>query len=229
MNSKRVVIIYGPPGGGKGTQAELLVRRYGFFNFDTGRYLENTVHAEENQKNPVIRRERELFDSGKLCTPSFVLKIIKKETKKLATLGADLVFSGSPRTIYEAFGDKSNKGLLDLLKSTYGKENIDIVFLKIPPEVSLKRNSHRKVCSVCGLQVLAKVKHARCPLCDGKTKTRTLDKPEVIKVRLDEFKNRTYPIVVRVKKEKYKVYEIDGTPAPFEVHEKIIKALKLKK
>ena len=61
---KRAVIIYGPPGSGKGTQAELLAKKFGFIHFDTGRYFEALLHSPETQKNPVLRRERKNFDNG---------------------------------------------------------------------------------------------------------------------------------------------------------------------
>ncbi len=226
---KQAVIIFGPPGAGKGTQAELLARRYGFLNFDTGRYLENTVHSKEAAKDQVLKRERINFDTGKLCTPSFVLKIVKNETKKLASLGANIVYSGSPRTMYEAFGDEKTEGLMRLLEAEYGKRNVRVLVLQIPASASIARNSKRRVCSVCGLQVLANVAHPRCPLCDGKTKTRTLDDPRVIKERLKEYAVRTKPMIDTMKKKKYPVAAINGVPAPYAVSEKIAQILKLKK
>ncbi len=226
---KQAVIIFGPPGAGKGTQAELLARRYGFLNFDTGRYLENTVHSKGTNNDPVLKRERINFDTGKLCTPSFVLKIVKEETKKLASLGANIVYSGSPRTMYEAFGDAKTSGLMHLLETEYGKRNIHVLVLQIPASASITRNSKRRICSVCGLQVLAKVAHPRCPLCDGKTKTRTLDNPQVIKERLKEYANRTKPMVDTMKKKKYAVAAVNGVPAPYIVAGKISKILALKK
>jgi adenylate kinase len=225
---KKAVIIYGPPGSGKGTQAELLVRVYNFVNFDTGRYLEKEIYSPQNKNNKIIQREKELFESGKLCSPEFVLKIVKNQTKKISASEADIVYSGSPRTIFEAFGDKKNDGLIYLLTKLFGKKNIYIFYLEVPPSVSLKRNSKRRVCSVCGLQVLPSAKHISCPLCSGKLKVRTLlDNPETIVKRLKEFKERTFPIVVKLKKNHFNVFNINGRPAPFIVHKKIVEILKL--
>ena len=225
---KQAVIILGAPGAGKGTQAELLVRRHSFLNFDTGRYLESTVHSPQADSDPILKRERRLFDTGKLCTPSFVLKIVKNETKKLASLDASIVYSGSPRSVYEAFGDKKTTGLMHTLVDSYGKKNITTILLKVPAAASISRNSQRRICAVCGLQVLANVKHPRCPLCDGTTRTRTLDDPKVIEKRLKEYAERTEPILKEMKKRGFRIVPIDGTPLPYKVSAVIDKKLKFK-
>jgi len=223
----KAVIIYGQPGSGKGTQAELLVRIHNFINFDTGRYLEKELHSTEANKSRLLIKEKKLFESGKLNTPSFVLNIVKRETKKLAALKENIVWSGSPRTLYEAFGDKKNKGLMQLLTQIFGKENIYIIFLKVKPQTSIQRNSTRKVCSVCGLQALAKSKNLTCSLCDGKLTKRVLDKPEVIKIRIQEFEKRTLPIIKKLKESKFKIYQVNGELKPFQIYNQIKKILKL--
>lgn len=224
---KKAVIIYGPPGSGKGTQAELLAKLYGFIHFDTGRYVENILRAPGWNKNAVLRRERKLFDNGKLMTPSFVLKIVAEATERIAKAGLNIVYSGSPRTLYEAFGENEN-GLIKVLEKNYGKKNIKIVKLNIGEGTTLKRNSQRLVCSLCGLPVLAKVKIKSCSFCDAPLRTRTLDKPEIIKKRLVEYKTRTYPIIAGLRKRGFKVIGSNGEPAPHLVYNSLIKALRFK-
>lgn len=224
--AKKVVIIYGPPGAGKGTQANLLAWRLGYYHFDTGKYIEQVVHDPENRADRIIQRERQLFDQGILCTPSWVLKIVADKTKMLAGAGLNLAFSGSPRTIFEAFGDKKNTGLIEVLEKAYGKKNIKVFFLKVAPETSIKRNSSRLVCSVCANVILGDLKAKNCPICSAPLRKRTLDNPETIKVRLKEYRERTYPIIERLKKRGYKIQEIDGEPLPFEIHKNIIAQLR---
>lgn len=226
--TKRAVIIYGPPGAGKGTQAELLERKKGFFHFDTGHYLESVVHDPAKQKEALVIREKKLFDSGKLCTPEWVLKITREEAGRVAGANWNIVFSGSPRTLFEAYGDARNEGLLKTLSKKYGKKNIIIFEIKIPENESIKRNSQRLICSVCGLPVLAKYKKNKsCAFCEGKFYKRSLDNVAVIKVRLKEYANRTYPILARAKKEGYRIKSIDGRPTPYKVFAAIEKFLKL--
>lgn len=223
----KAVIIYGPPGSGKGTQADLLARKFNFIHLDTGRYLEGILRAPGATKNPLLKREKENFDSGKLLTPSWVLSITRKETERIAKAGYNLVYSGSPRTLFEAFGEGKTKGLLETLIKLYGKQNISIVLLEVRDATSITRNSHRLVCSQCGLPKLESVSLPHCPLCAGPMRTRSLDNPEVIKVRLKEYRDRTYPIVAEMKKRGFTVSRINGEPLPYKVSQNVVKALKL--
>lgn len=223
---KRAVILYGAPGAGKGTQAELLETKFGFFHFDTGRYIERVVHDPINIAGAEIQKEKRAFDEGSLCTPTWVLKIIKEETERIAQADWDIVFSGSPRTVFEAFGDAGNEGLYSLLAKHYERKNIFIFELKIDEADSLRRNSQRMICSVCGLMVLAEHKDLqKCPFCGAAFYRRTLDRSEVIKVRWGEYLGRTYPILERLEKEKYQLYQIDGTPPPYKVFENVVSKL----
>lgn len=226
---KQAVILYGAPGAGKGTQAELLERNHDFIHFDPGRHIENIVHSPEARKSAMLRKERANFDAGRLCTPSWVLSIASKALSDVGNAGYNVVTSGSPRTLYEAFGPEGkNDGLIKTLIDQYGKNNLKIVVLEVKAEDSIHRNSSRRLCSVCGLPVLAGAKVESCAFCAGPLRTRTLDKPEIIKTRLEEYKERTFPILEGLKKQKLKIFKIDGTRPPYEVGAKIEKILGLK-
>ena len=226
--TNQAVIIYGPPGSGKGTQAELLARKFNFIHFDTGRYLEGIYRDPKQQKNPLISREKKLFDSGKLNTPTWVLKVVSEATRRIAKAGFGIIYSGSPRTIFEAFGDRNHKSLLSTLIKLYGKKNIIVVKLNVKNQTSIKRNSARFVCSVCGLPVLASARSKKCSFCAGPARRRTLDKPEIIKVRLKEYRERTYPILKKMRDLGFRIREINGEPAPYKVHEQVVRKLGLR-
>lgn len=225
--SKRAVILYGPPGSGKGTQAELLVRRLGFIHFDTGAYCETLFYAPGADTNPVIRREKKNFEDGRLVSPPWILSRVREATQRIARSGSSIVFSGSPRTLFEAFGDKRNAGLMETLVSFYGKKNIYIIAVQVPDRVSVARNSARSVCSVCKTPAgfLRKKGERECSFCGALLKKRTLDKSDVIRVRVKEYLDRTYPIMRELRKQKYRIALVDGTPKPFRVFEKIAKLL----
>lgn len=216
-------MLYGPPGAGKGIQANLLADKLGLVHFDTGRFLESVVHDPKRKRERMIRRERRLFDTGKLLTPSFVLREVSREARRIAKCGLGLVFSGSPRTLYEA------KGLIPLLEKLYGRKRVIPLVIQISPSVSIKRNSARLVCSFCGYPLLTEYYPVKrptyCPLCGAKFYRRSLDRPEVIKVRLKEYENRTAPVLQFLKERGYVISKIDGRPAPHKVFQKISAAV----
>lgn len=224
----KAVILYGPPGSGKGTLANLLSRNFGFINFDTGQHLRKLLHNPKLSKNKTIQKERILNESGKLNTPAWVLKMVSEETKKIAAVGLDIVFTGSPRTIFEAFGDKNNKGLMGILEKTYGRKNIFIFELKISAETSIKRNSNRETCAICGQPSLFLYtgRTPCCAVCAGPLEKRIDDNVKVFQTRLAEYQNRTQPIFERLGKEGYQIFKIDGEPAPFKVYQEIVPKIK---
>jgi len=230
----KAIIIFGPQGSGKGTQADLIARKLDLFHFDTGSYLRDLLYNPALQNDKIIQRERKLNQAGILNTPSWVLKIMVQIIKKMAALNQGIVFSGSPRTFYEAFGygegqgagDKRQEGMMDILKKYYGKENISVFIFNLPPQDSLKRINGRLTCSVCNSPLLAqKNKFKSCPFCGGKIIKRKDDTEKSIRERLVEYEKRTKPVVDKIKKDGYKVFEIDARPAPYKIFETMCKKL----
>ncbi|MDP1629753.1 MAG: nucleoside monophosphate kinase [bacterium] len=228
---KIAVVIYGPPGSGKGTQADLIAEHYGLVHFDTGKVIERAVHDSQNANDPIIQQERQLFDTGILCTPEWVLELVTRKIAEIAEYeGKGMVFSGSPRTTYEAEGDKEKNisGVIPTLERVFGKENLIVLRLNVSDESSIFRNSHRRVCENCQTPLLFSVeteKLTHCPKCGGKIVTRTLDTPETIKVRLEEYKNRTEPIFQYLKSLDISIIDIDGEPDPVTVTQNIFKEI----
>lgn len=225
---KKVVIIFGLPGSGKGTQANLIADKLELTHFDTGKFIERTVHNPANKNNKIIQREKKLFDTGMLCTPGWALKTVRDRVITFSHAGLGMVFSGSPRTMFEAFGDLKNRGLMETFEREYGRKNIKILFLKIGLKTSVKRNVGRRICPTCNAVVISYVhKNPLCPICLSKLKRRTLDEPKIIKeVRFKEYMNRTAPILTELKKRNYKIYEINGEQLPAKVFNSAFRYLK---
>ena len=216
---KIAVMFYGPPGSGKTTQASLLSDKMGLLHFDTGHFLESLIYDPSKQRNKIIQREKKLFEKGILMTPSFVLKAVSDEAKKIAKAGWGIVFSGSPRTIYEA------KFLFPLLEKLYGKKNMYIFSMKIDEQKSSKRNAERLVCSVCKRPLLKEFypsKHPKhCPFCAGPFYKRSLDSVESIKVRVKQYEERTMPILDLAKRRKYRIFKLNGSEPPYLIFKKV--------
>ncbi len=217
------VIIFGPPGAGKTTQALLLEKKTGFISFNTGGILERIVHDPEQQGDPAVVQARKDFDEGRLMDPSFVLGVIGERIRAHAQQGEGLVFGSNPRKIQEAFGTEDQDGLLDILSAVFPKEAILVAEIAVSPEISIQRNTHRKVCSSCQTpvidpQLLKGIDELfQCTLCGGELETRTLDDPSIIQVRLDAYKEHTLPIIEALKTQGYPYKKIDGDTLPFQV------------
>lgn len=228
--NKLVVIIMGAPGAGKGTQAELLSERLGLYYLETSKMLEEKFKQAEKgysvevkEKIYRISDEENLWKEGKLCSPPFVTYLIKAKIKKLFEEGRNPLLAGSPRTLYEG------KELVPFLKELYGAENIRVVLLDIKPEETIFRNSHRRICELMRHPILYSEETKNlvvCPLDGSKLLRRKgLDDPETIKVRLEEYKNRTFPLIDYFEKQGLKVEKINGSPSPAVVFGNVLKAV----
>lgn len=228
---KFVIIIIGPPGAGKGTQAELLAEKLGLYYFETSRILEESwaeakksdcVEVDDGQKFYLLE-EKKLFDGGILCSPPFVSFVVKKKIKNLADQNKNIVFAGSPRTLYEG------KEIMPLLIDLYGLKNILVLELKINDKESIWRNTRRKLCSKCRYPVpftKETQKLKECPKCGGKLIVRTLDSKKAIKVRLKQYKERTYPLFRYFKEIGIAIKKINGEQSIKDVFKDILKAVK---
>ncbi len=234
---KNVIILFGPPGAGKGTQSELLSEKMGLYLFETSKILEKKFKKVEDlpENSPErfiesdgqtfdILKEEEIWKSGALCSPPFVSYIVKNEIRRLADEGDNLVLSGSPRTVYEA------ERIMPLLQNLYGKENIKIVLIEISAEVTLFRNTHRKICELMRHSILFNKETENLKLCplDGSklVKRKDLDDPETIKTRLEQYRERTLPLFEYFKNNGYSVKKIDGEKSVAEVHKAILSSIR---
>lgn len=230
--STPVIIFLGAPGCGKGTQAQLLSDTHGLYLLDTSRILEakfkNAKKEEfvkaEGQKY-YVKDEEEIWKEGKLCSPPFVAHVLREEVRRLYKRGERLVFSGSPRTLYEA------EQLIPLLTSLYGKKNIKVIFLDLSVKESIRRNSNRKICALMRHSILHTKETEllkKCPLDGSKlVRRKSLDDPETIKVRWKEFRERTLPVIDYMKRSGINVVTLDGGKSPEQVFRKVSDALKL--
>lgn len=227
-NEKKVFITLGPPGAGKGTQANLLAEHFKLEHNETSKVIESFLNSDsakedteleiEGEKYPVSEEIRK-WKEGELCSPPFVVWLQKKKIENLANQNKGIVFSGSPRTIYET------ERIMPLLKKLYGKKDIKIFFLEIPVEESVFRNSHRRICKLMRHPILWH-KETRdltiCPLDGSKLLKRELDKPKIIKKRYRVFEKRTLPILKWMKDNQYEVIKVNGSPSVAQVFQTIL-------
>lgn len=230
MNTKnsKVIILLGPPGSGKGTQAGLISEKLNLYYLETSKIIEaNIMKAKpgdfvkiEGKKYPLLN-EKILWKTGKLCTPEVVSLWVKNKTKELSREGRGVVFAGSPRTLYEG------KKVIPFLKKIYGTKNIKVFLLDVSPEETISRNSQRRICELIRHPILANEeteKLTKCPLDGSKLiRRKGLDEPKVIRVRLKEYKERTEPLIDYFKEQGLKVKKINGEKPVKNVYASLLK------
>jgi len=220
-SNKKVVFIIGTLGSGKGTQAEKLEETLGLRHFDTGPFLKELFASND----PSIEKEKTEYESGKLVSPEFVTKKVLEKSEELLAGNnlKGLIFSGSPRTLFEAERE------LPFFEEMVEKENIKVFYINLSEQVSMSRSFGRLICeknshSIPNLPEFQKIRDAGvCPEDGSKLIKKDLDTPEILKERLKEFNNRTIPVLDFMKERDYKVIEINGEQSIEKVTEDILK------
>jgi len=224
-----VIILLGPPGSGKGTQASLLAEKLNLYYLETSKIIETNIMKAKRGEYVLVdgryflEKEKKLWKGGKLITPAVVTFWVRKKIKELFRAGENLVLAGSPRSLYEG------KKILPLLKKLYGKSNIKIFLLDLSLESSIFRNSHRRICELMRHPILyhrETIKLQLCPLDGSKLIKRALDKPEIIEKRYKVYEEETLPVVNYFKKEGFRVHKINGEKSVADVFSDILKILK---
>ncbi len=226
---QKVLLLFGPPGAGKGTQSELLASKFYFYNLDTSRVLEEkfkNAKAGEilnigNCQYPVAD-ELEKRRRGVLCGVEFTAFLLKKRIAEIHSLGKSLILSGSPRSLPEAQIE------MPFLEELYGKENIHVLFLDLPEEQTIFRNSNRRICELMRHSILYIPENAnmkRCPLDGSRLIHRDLDNVETIKLRLEEYKQTAAPLKDYYLKNEFNLKNIDANQYVENVFDDILAAL----
>jgi len=212
---KKILILLGPPGAGKGTVGGSLSEIYNLPLISSGDLLRENVnnHTELGEKaNSYIKK-------GELVPDELVEEIIEDRIKR-EDCKYGFILDGFPRTLKQA----------EDLEKILQDEGVPIVlYLSASDEFLIKRLSDRRICENCGaiyhLINLPPNKEGICDKCGGKLIQREDDKPEVIKKRLDVYHKLTQPIIDFYRK-RGNFFEISGEGKLEETITKIKEILK---
>ena len=225
ISNHKLIFVMGPPGAGKDTQADLLASQFEMTRVRTSKLLEekfNNAKPEDSNYLKLIE-EKNKWHSGLLNSPNWVASIINEKITDLASKNQGIIFSGSPR-ILEEFKDEQ-----PVFEKLFKKEEIIAFYIKLSEEESIKRNSKRLICEKSEHPIdpeLVKQNVQLCPQDGSKIVSRgDLDNPETIKVRLEEFLDRTMPVIDYLKQIGIRVVEINGDQPIDKVHLDIVQYL----
>lgn len=182
-----LIVLLGPPGAGKGTQAELLVAKYQLLHVATGDILRSSV----NRGLPLGRKAREYMDQGLLVPDEIVVQIVSEKLEELKGVSGALL-DGFPRTLGQA---KS----LDRLLGQKGIVIDRVIFIEVPEEELITRLTGRRVCRECGSTYHLKFNQPKvrnvCDHCGGELYQRDDDSLQTVTERLSVFGRQTIPVV----------------------------------
>ncbi|MBN9504502.1 MAG: adenylate kinase [Altererythrobacter sp.] len=182
------IILLGPPGAGKGTQAARLVERHGMRQLSTGDMLRAAVAAQ----TPVGLEAKAIMDRGELVSDEIVSALIDAELAALAP-GVGVIFDGYPRTAEQAVQ-------LDAILAKHGRKLDRVIEIGVDEDELVHRIVGRYTCATCGEGYHDDFKQPKllgtCDKCGGTTfKRRKDDNEETVRTRMVEYRAKTAPIL----------------------------------
>ncbi len=211
-----LMVLFGPPGSGKGTQAELLKSRLGFVHYSTGEVFREQI----SQQTALGQQVASYVTKGALVPDEIVLAVV--EDFVLRSQGSSIVFDGFPRTVPQAVG-------LDGLLKMLGKSLRLAVLIDLDEGEVVRRLSSRRQCRVCGkiynLSFSPPRRDGVCDECGGELYQRDDDRVETIRSRLLVYNKQTRPLIEYYERNN-KLVRIDGALGRDRVFEELVRLIR---
>lgn len=210
-----ILVLFGPPGAGKGSIAKLLQRRLGMAHLSTGDLIRTELADPASE---IADRIRATVESGGLVDDPTVEGIL---ANRIADGASSIIFDGYPRNIHQA------ERLGELLAEA-GSTITAAVLFDLPDTVIVQRLSNRRGCPVCGaVYNLLTVPPKREGICDhdgSKLVKRPDDDEETIRLRLQVYRRETSPLVDYYRM-RGKLVQVDAVGEPEKVYQRLLKLL----
>jgi adenylate kinase len=197
------VVMLGPPGAGKGTQAERLATQLNVPRISTGDLLREAV----SDGTPLGELVRAVMARGELVGDDLMIEVVRERLAR-PDAAAGFVLDGFPRTIRQA------EALEQLVEA---RGPLRVIEMRVPEDELVRRLSTRRVCRLCGVNATPDAgPEAQCLRCGGGFVQRSDDGADVVRERLKVFVRTTQPLV-QFYRSRAAHREVDGTRTPDEV------------
>ncbi|MBO8128016.1 MAG: adenylate kinase [Peptococcaceae bacterium] len=211
------LLIMGPPGGGKGTQAEVIVKELGITHISTGDMFREAVKAGTEMG----KKAKEYMDKGALVPDEVVVGMVKDRLSQ-PDCAKGFLLDGFPRTVAQAEA-------LDATLKEMGIKLDAVINIAVPREKIVQRLTGRRVCRQCGAtyHILYKKPQVegKCDKCGGELYQRSDDTEATVNERLDVYEAQTQPLIEYYSKQGL-IKNINGDQDISKVSEDILAALK---
>lgn len=213
MKSDSIIVLLGPPGAGKGTQAEKLAEKFNLIPLSTGQVL-----REEARKGSTLGKEaQEIMERGDLVPDSLVAEIVRQRIETAGSSQAVLL-DGFPRNLSQA----------DCLEQLKGVRPLCLVNIQVDEEVVLKRLTGRRYCVDCGriynFDLSTPEREDVCDACGAQLVQREDDREVVFKTRFEVYREETVPLI-EAYSQKPNFFAVNGNQKPQAVFEEIFAQL----
>ncbi len=197
MNQRLSVILFGPPGSGKGTQAAILKQNLGLPHISTGDILRERIASGD----PLGREVAEIMNTGELVSDAIVNRIVDERVEQ-PDAAKGFILDGYPRTVAQA-------ELLNAMLRVKGVRSV-VVHLLVEYNEVIARLAWRRQCALCGeLQRVESNGSRKCVKCGGANLVvRDDDRPDVVEQRLKAYDQKTAPVLSYLRGVGYPVFEV---------------------
>jgi len=210
------LVLLGPPGAGKGTQAKMMIDRYRIPQISTG----DILRAALKERTPLGLKAKEYMDKGLLVPDEVVIDIIKDRLKEDDCRNG-YILDGFPRTVAQAQA-------LDRVLTAMNSGIDHVISIEVEKGELIKRLTGRRTCRQCGrgYHVIfdPPLNKDLCDKCQGELYQRDDDNEDTVRNRLEVYDSQTFPLI-QFYKEKGLVRSIDGQGGIQQIFDRIIKAL----
>jgi len=207
------LILLGPPGAGKGTQAKIIIKKYDIPQISTGDILREAI---KNQ-TPMGVKAKSFMDRGALVTDDVVVGIVEERLSR-PDCSRGFILDGFPRTVMQA-------DALKVMLNTFGKSIDHVISIEVDKGDLLERITGRRTCRCCGKGFHIMFDPPRvagiCDECGGELYQRDDDSEETMKKRLDVYEAQTSPLIAYYTQESL-LRSISGSGSISDIQQKII-------